>query len=95
MIIGATYIANWRELRQRQRRNTLRNNERENKHRIPHDFQPGQFVYVITKDIKKKLSPDKNGPYEIIANHTNGNLTIRRSSTMLERINIRRVHSAY
>ena len=92
IIINATYIANWREIRQRQRKNVLYNNARENRNRISFDYQPGQFVYSVNKDIKRKLNPNKDGPYEIVGVHTNGTLTIRRSPTVLERVNIRRVH---
>ena len=90
MLINTTYIANWRQIRQRQRNNALLNNARENRARIPHDYQPGQQVYIVNRDIKRKLSPDKEGPFDIVRVHTNGTLTIRRSPTVLERINIRR-----
>jgi hypothetical protein len=91
MIINTTYIANWRQIRQKQRNNALINNARENKSRISHDYQPGQQIYIINRDIKRKLSPDKEGPFAIKKIHTNGTLTIQRSPTVLERINIRRV----
>ena len=89
MIINATYIANWREQRQWQKKNILYNT-RENKRRIPHDYQPGQFVYVLNRDIKRQLNPNKDGPFKIVETHTNGTLTIRRSPTVLKQINIRR-----
>ena len=95
MIINATYLANWQAIKQRKEISTLYNNARENKSRLSHDYQPGQFVYIKNKDIKRKLNPDKDGPFEIISVHTNGTITIRRSPTVVERINIRRAHPVY
>ena len=49
----------------------------------------------IDKDIKRKLNPDKEGPFKIVSVHTNGTITIRRSPTVTEKINIRRAHPVY
>ena len=95
MIINATYLANWRTVNQNKIKRALYDNVRENKKRLDHDFQPGQNVFIINRDIKRKLSPDKEGPFEIISVHTNGTITIRRSHTVTERINIRRAHPVY
>ena len=95
MIVNATYMANWHAIKERKQQNTLYNNARENKSRQTHDYQPGQFVYIKNKDIKRKLNPDKAGPFEIISVHTNGTITIRRSPTVIEKINIRRAHPVY
>ena len=72
MLINATYIANWRNIRQRQRQNALINNARETRLRIPHNYQPGQKMYVVNRDTKRKLSPDKEGPFVIVRAHING-----------------------
>ena len=94
MIINATYLANWRAVNQNKMKRVLYDNARENKRRVDYDYQPGQQVYVINRDIKRKLSPDKSGPFPIVAVHTNGTLTVQRSPTVTERINIRRAHPA-
>ena len=90
MLINTTYIVNWRKIRQRQRNNALINNARENRSRIPHDYQPNQQIYDTNRDIKKKLRTDKERQSIISMIHTNGTLTIQCTPTMLERINIRR-----
>ena len=68
---------------------------RENRSRIEHDYATGDKVYVIVKDIQRKLSPVKQGPFTIVKIHTNGTVTIRRSPRVTERINIRRLHPAH
>ena len=94
MIITSTYLANWKFIRAHQKKNTLYNNARENKKRIQHDYQPGQNIYILNKDIKRKLNPIKEGPFRIVRIHTNGTLVVRRSPTVIETVNIRRVHPA-
>ena len=95
MLVNATYVANWHAVEQRKQQAALYNNARENKSRQYHNYQPGQFVYVKNKDIKGKLNPDKEGPFEIVSVHTNGTITIRRSQTVVEKINIRRARPVY
>ena len=91
MIINATYVANWRYIKEKRNRNILQNNARENQRRIAHDYQPGDRVFVLSNDIKRKLNRNE-GPFEIIRIHTNGTVDIRRSATVEEKINIRRLH---
>ena len=95
MIVNSTYLANWKFIKQRKEHGILYNNARKNKNNVQFDYQPGQSVYVVNTDIKRKLNPDKEGPFEIISAHTNGTLTIRSSPTVTEKINIRRVHPVW
>jgi hypothetical protein len=58
--------------------------------RHAYDYQPGQEVLKL--DYKPdKLEPRAQGPYEIIAAHTNGTLTIQLNATTIERILVRNV----
>ena len=95
MVIPATYLANWRHIRSRRKKSVLYDNARENKSRIDHDYNIGDYVYIISKDITRKLDPAKEGPYMIIKVHTNATVTIQRSARVTERINIRRVYPAH
>lgn len=83
MVVPATYLANWR------------NNARENRSRIDYDYKRGDYVYVIIKDIKRKLAPTKQGPFRIVQVHTNATVTIQRSPHVTERINIRRLYPVH
>ena len=93
MIINAVYLANWNNLATRRRNQIRSNNVSENKSRIPHDYIIGDSVYIRKSNIEQKLNP-LQGPFVIEKVHTNGTVTIRRSPTISERINIRRLHPA-
>jgi len=95
MVVPATYLANWRHVRDRRHKNILYNNARENRKRIDHDYKVGDYVYVLVKDIQRKLAPAKQGPFRIIIIHTNATVTIQRSRRVNERINIRRLFPAH
>ena len=61
-----------------------------NNKRINWDYQPNDKVLVIAH-APGKLEPRARGPYSIVRTHVNGTVTIRRSATVTERINIRRI----
>jgi hypothetical protein len=68
-------------------------NARENRRRVPFDYQPGTKVLVIKNTDGKPLpkAEDKNeGPYEVTHVYTNGTVRIQRG-TINERLNIRRL----
>ena len=88
VIVNATYMANWQAIKEWKQKSTLYDNVREKNSRLSHDYQPGQFVYVKNKDIKRKLNLDKEGQFEIVSIHANGTITIRHSPTVVKRIAI-------
>jgi len=94
MIVPATYLANWRHIHERRQKNILYNNARENRSRIEHDYKVGDFVFLLTKDIQRKLAAVKKGPFRITIIHTNVTVTIQRSRNVTERVNIRRLFPA-
>jgi hypothetical protein len=55
-----------------------------------YDYQPGQEVLKLVYK-PDKLKPRAQGPYDIIAVHTNGTLTIQLNAHTIERISIRNV----
>jgi hypothetical protein len=58
-----------------------------NKRRHAYDYQPGKEVLKLVFK-PDKLEPQAQGPYKIIAVHTNGMLTIQLNATTIERISI-------
>jgi hypothetical protein len=54
-----------------------------NKRRHAYGYQPGQEVLKLVYK-PDKLEPQAQGPYEIIAVHTNGTLTIQLNATTIE-----------
>lgn len=95
MVIPATYLANWRHIHTRRQKAILYDNARENRSRIDHDYAVGDYVYILTKDIQRKLAPIKQGPFVIVRVHTNATVTIQRSRRVTERVNIRRLFPAH
>jgi hypothetical protein len=69
------------------------NNVRENAKRLPYQYLVGQQVSIRVDAVARKLDVPQ-GPYPITQVHANGTITIRRSPTVTERINIRRLHPA-
>ena len=93
MIINAIYLANWSDLKSKRRAQINNNNVRENKSRILHNYNIGDLVYIRKTNLEQKLNP-LQGPFAINKVHSNGTVTIRRSPSIYERINIRRLHPA-
>ena len=93
MIVNAVYLANWNALKSRRLAQIRRNNKNENKSRTPHIYHPGDSVYLRKSNVEQKLNT-LQGPFKITAVHSNGTVTIQRTPTICERINIRRLHPA-
>ena len=62
----------------------------ENRKQISHDYQPNDQVLVLVYK-SDKLEPRACSPYSILHTHMNGTVTIRRSPTVMEQINICRL----
>ena len=90
MLLNIPIISDLHLIHQKRQDIVDRNNIRENVRRRQHDYAVGQRVSVLEFN-PGKLEPRKTGPYVIKQVHTNGNVTIRRLPTVIERINIRRV----
>jgi transposase InsO family protein len=93
IIINAVYLANWKDLQTRRKIQIRHNNIRENKSRIPIAYKIGDSVYIRKSNNEQKLNP-LQGPFVIEKVYTNGTVMIRRSPTVTEQINIRRLHPA-
>jgi hypothetical protein len=55
------------------------------------DYQVGQQVLQLLVPDPDKMQERAIGPYEVTRVHSNGTMTIRRSTHVTERINIRRL----
>jgi hypothetical protein len=94
MIINSTYLTRWKDISERRRAQTRKNNAQENRSRLTHRYHPNDLIYLSNNDVKRKLLP-REGPYKILAVYTNGTMKIQRSPTVSEVVNIRRVHPAF
>ena len=90
MIFNIKTILNWKEVSLRKQAQVDRDNQRENKKRVDHDYQVGEQVYITKDGIYRKLDGPKTGPYPITNIFTNGTVRIQRG-IVNERINIRRL----
>ena len=93
MLFDIPFLADWNEIGRRRQELVNSSNARENKRRIPFDYQPGTKCLIIKNTDGKPLpkAEDKNeGPYEVTHVYTNGTVRIQRG-TINERLNIRRL----
>ena len=90
MVINSTYLANWHQISETRAQNTLRTNLRENAKRISHDYKVGDMVIIVVDKNARKLACP-SAPKKITQVHCNGNVTLKISRAVTERINIRRI----
>ena len=57
MIVNATYVANWKTIKDQKEKNMLRNNARENSSILSHDYQPGDNVFVSNVNLAQTKVP--------------------------------------
>jgi transposase InsO family protein len=90
MLLPLPLESNFESIRLRRQQTIDKNNVRENKRRWFHDYAPGDEVLINTDSNKRsKLGARTIGPFRILRCHTNGTVTIQRSPTVIERINVR------
>ena len=90
MLLDIDFQPNWAKMWQRKQNIINYNNKRENSRRVSHDYEVGQYAYILRDGIYRKLEGDKLGPFRITQVFTNGTVRIQRGITN-ERINIRRL----
>ena len=90
MIFHDTFRANWQAIHNRKAKESLKSNIRENSKRSNYKYVVGDYAYVTTTDIKRKMSGQNEGPFRVNVVCTNGTVKIQRGSTE-EQINIRRL----
>jgi hypothetical protein len=94
MILPVSYLANWEQIRLRRQHRTDVDTARENRSRIAQEYQLGDLVLVTSTSLAGKLARPTSGPFPIVdvsTLHVNGTVTIRRSPSVTELINIRRL----
>ena len=90
MILRTTVEANNELIRQRREAAILKNNERENKRRVPYQYRSGDRVLILSGKLDPKLQLHE-GPYKVLSyDKSTGTLHIRRKN-YVESINIRNV----
>ena len=77
MLLNITSMVNWKDITMRKHKQVIKDNQRENKKRIIHDYQVGNQVYIETCGVHRKLEAPRAGPYPITAVFTNGTVRIQ------------------
>ncbi|GFH56268.1 hypothetical protein CTEN210_12744 [Chaetoceros tenuissimus] len=90
MIFNIAHTANWSAIQKSKQQQINKDNERENKSRVSHDYAVGDKVLIIPDGIVRKYEWKYEGPFEITQVYTNGTVRIQRKA-YTERINIRRL----
>lgn len=90
MIYNESIDFDFGNINQRRQRRVDRDNKRSNSKRYSFDYKVGGQVMKRIFD-PTKLQHVWNGPHKILQVHVNGNITIRLSDHLTERLNIRRV----
>ena len=89
MIFPIQYVVDWQHIRNRKQRLISKNNAKENKKRVEHDYKIGERVLIFSSDPNKMEQP-RRGPYDIIQVQTNGTVTLQKDN-VTERYNVRQI----
>ena len=89
MIYDFAFARDWITIKQKRQDAIIKSNIRENKKRIPHTYKPGDQVLLDRGILQRKLSPLRDGPYDVIRVYANGILQIKKG-IVTQRVSIRR-----
>ena len=93
MLIHQARMVDWNLIRERKRKQQIKDHERENRKRINHEWKIGEECLIVTKPDErtgKLLGYEHKGPYKVRKVHNNGTVDID-CSNFKETINIRRL----
>ena len=90
MLLDISFDHDYQQAWAKKQRQIIKDNQRENSKRVPHDYVVGEKAYVTSDEIGRKLDGEREGPYRIIRVHANGTVVLQKGITE-ERINIRRL----
>ena len=90
MILPLKFKADLARIRQQRQEAIIKNNNRENKSCIPHEYKAGDKVLLTKPDIVCKFSAPRTGPHEVLGVYPNGTVLLQRG-VIQERVNIRRL----
>ena len=90
MLLPIKFTVDWAMIKQKRQNEMNKNNQRENKARIPHNYNVGDKILLQKPGILPKMETRRQGPYKVDRVFSNGTLRIRRGA-IREVVNIRRV----
>ena len=90
MLLPIKFKADWAGIKHRRQAEMRRNNERENRSRVPYKYRVNDKVLLTKPGIIRKLATPRVGPYTVTRVNANGTLRIRKGA-VTRTVNIRRV----
>ena len=94
MVLPIKYKVDWVRLRMMRQQQMTRDNARENKTRIHHEYAPGDQCLLQKPGILPKLDAPRTGLHNVKKVYSNGTVEIERLP-VTERVNIRRLKPFY
>ena len=73
-ILPIKHHTDWKYIQDKKQKLINLNNARENRKRIPHDYNIGDMILVSRNERSKHGEREKNGPYPIVQVNNNGTL---------------------
>ena len=93
MIMQTKVYVDWELIKRRKKENMIKNNEKENKDRLEHEYSVGDSILIVKsrddRGKEPKLARPTEGPYTVVQVHPNATITIHMGACK-ERIHIRR-----
>ena len=93
-ILNIKFEVDWQKIRERKQEIINKNNEKENKKRVPYTYTEGQKVLIKTEQSRKYGRNPYEGPYEVIEVRNNGSLRLKKligRGAIFETYNLRNV----
>ena len=87
-ILNIKFDANWKLIHERKQCAINKNNQNENKKRIPHQYQVGDTVLYRIDSLSKYSENPYDGPYKIVQVNTNGTVHLKKGA-VTDTVNIR------
>ena len=90
MIMDIPFMADWPKIINRKQQLIDKSNSKENKYRFNYDYAVGDKVLITYDGIRRKMTPCREGPFQVLQVYANGTVKIQ-CGCLRERINIRRL----
>jgi hypothetical protein len=94
MIFNMKTLIDWRMITACKQKQVIKDNLRENKGQIDHQYSVGDKVYLHPTGIQHKLEMQKKGPYGITHVYTNGTVHLQ-IGAQNDKVNIQRIKPAF
>jgi hypothetical protein len=89
MLFDLSFTTEYKEIKKRKQEASDTNTHEEHSKRVKHEYKVNDQVLFDRGILQRKLSPKRDGPYQIVRVYSNGTLKIRKG-IYVQRVSIRR-----